>query len=76
MLKNRKICSKSKRLGLQRGKGLATGWYNAKYRAAAGDEIVESCSGWSKNGHVISGRPSYDLLYVSCDLCLIALRCG
>jgi hypothetical protein len=32
-----------------------------------------SCTYWSKNLHVISGRLSYRLLCVSFDLCLVAV---
>jgi len=47
----------------------------AKYHCSIVQEIVVSCSDWSKNRYVISSWLSYGLLHASFDLCLVVMWC-
>jgi len=63
-LKQKEICNTSQIFGLKTKKCAAVGQCNTRYHSTNEEEIVISYTDFSKNHPVITGRLSYDFLYV------------
>jgi hypothetical protein len=66
-------CVASQRFGFGSGKCAAIGSYNTKWHSSIGQEIFVLSTDRLKNCHIISGWLSYSLLYINCNLCLVAV---